>query len=246
MTQRIHRGATTPVTPDKLSGLSLWLDAMKGVTTFADGSMQIWADQSPNINNAKGRCGGGGGCGGGTSGPLIIKSAIKGNDAIVVGGYNRGYVNIPDDPTLQFGTGPFAIIAVFAVQMPTSDPVYVLQKSSPSGLPNEFNVVIDSNVNVHTPTADAHAFVSDTVYHAVVIRGPALQVRIDGATTTGTTNTSDISYPASQITMGLPSTGSSGPREIDLTEYILVKGSLSDADVAGIELYLKNRYKFTF
>src|SRR6185437_12539568 len=98
-------------------------------------------------------------------------------------------VFVQDDPSLQFGTGDFAIAMVLNAQQLT-EPTKLWQK-------NWFTISVDpnQNLNVATYTAAAHAHMALGTWHVVLIRGPALEVRIDGMATTGTTSTDDLSAP---------------------------------------------------
>jgi len=227
------------LTPDKLPGLSLWLDAGKGITPYTDGTVEVWADQSPNINNAK--------CKNSfTSGAPVIKSAIKGHDAVKFGDGYGGHCTVDDDPSLRFGTGPFAIIAVMS-NPDTGTAITLFQKvtyvaSAPHGLAVSLDTNVNVNINVATTVFDAHMFFSTpSSYHAVVVRGPALEIRIDGVATKGKTSTDDVSMVGSAIDIGC-----CGARELDVAELIAVKGAVSDAQVTGVEAYLKDKYKLTF
>jgi hypothetical protein len=229
--------AVAPLTPDKLTGLSLWLDAGKGITFCSDGvKVDLWADQSGNGNDAKNN----GGCSA-TSIPAIVKSDIKGHDAVKFSGVRSAI--IPDDPTLQFGTGSFSIIAVLT-NVGGSSPAHVFWKSNSVGTAY-FNVSLDANFHVTTPTASATA-VFPSGYHVVVVRGPALEIRVDGVSTKGTTSTSDISYPGTVNGVWIGGALGSGDIEYNLAEMIAVKGTVTDEQVAGVEAYLKAKYKFTF
>ena len=227
-----------PLSPKDLPGLSLWLDGDKGVSLCPDGgTAQIWADQSPNANTAKTYCSGGPT---GFSMLLVFKSDIKGHDALGFGGSRN--MTIKDDPTLQFGTGPFALVAVISGGIgSTATDVFV---KSP-GLP-KLDLTIDTNINVLTPSADSHSLFPATGYHVVVVRGPSLEIRVDGVATKGKTSTDDLSLPGGDMSIGHSSLGGDTARDFHLAEFIAVKGAVTDAQVTGVESYLKSKYKFVF
>jgi hypothetical protein len=214
----------------------LWLDGDKGVTLNTDGTTaKTWDDQSGNFNNGRGECSG-------PYGPAVLSSALHGHNAMKLGssGSNCGFV-INDAASLQFGTGPFAVIAVVQQNSSTSlaaENLYV--KQGPTAGAGLF-VTADSNVNATTPSAAAHAFMPSTGYHVVVIRGPALEARVDGSSSKGSTSSDDVSYPGSYVLIGY-----NDGRELDLAEMVAVKGSLSDDQVVGIENYMKAKYGLTF
>lgn len=91
-------------TPDEVTGLVLWLDAMDPTTfTFsADPLIQTWADKSGNGNDA-------GVDGAGTAPDRVT---ISGRQWVQFDGVDE-FMEVPDDNTLDFGTGDFTIIVVY-------------------------------------------------------------------------------------------------------------------------------------
>ncbi len=242
-------GAIAPITPDKLTGLSLWLDGDKDVTANSTGEVTLWKDQSGQANDAKSLFT--------TARPTWNKSAIKGHDALRFHSACP-YLTVLDDPTLQFGTGPFMIVAVSAWDSGYQGSVIFLKDLPDPGavlgglhLNYTGAVGIDAHVSALTPTADAFDGFSNTNFHAVIVRGPALQIRMDGVAVTGKTNTTDLSAVGKDVHIGGPvasmtSGGSANCGQMDVAELVVVKGAVTDAQVDGLELYLKTRYKFTW
>ena len=228
-----------PLSPKDLPGLSLWLDSDKGLSLCPDGvTAQIWADQSPNANNAKTTCSGGSS---GFSRVVVLKSDIKGHDALSF--VWSSSMTIKDDPSLQFGTGPFALVAVLSTSGGSTATDLFLKTPGVRNL----NLTIDVNINLLTPSADAHAFFPATGYHLVVVRGPSLEIRIDGVAAKGKTCTDDLSTPGGDVFIGGQQFGSiDTERDFHLAEFIAVKGAVTDAQVTGVESYLKSKYKFVF
>jgi hypothetical protein len=106
---------------------------------------------------------------------------------------------------------------------------------------NGLVISVDNNVNVVTPTAAAHAYMTQDAWHVVLVRGPALEVRIDGVTTTGTTSTSDLSAVGTSISLG-PTAGSPLMATIEYLHFLVYQGGMSDAQAAGLESHLKTEY----
>jgi hypothetical protein len=198
-----------------------------------------WADQSPNGNDARAACSLSPGYA-----PVLLPGDLAGHDTLKFGTPSRITATIKDAATLQFGTGPFALVAVLSAPTGTSGTDYFYKAGSTPG--DSFQASIDSNANLTTPTAAAHAYFPATGYHVVVVRGPALEIRVDGTAVKGTTSTTDISYPLSDVVIGVQVSDESTMKEIDLAELIAVKGAMTDGQVTGIESYLKARYKLSF
>lgn len=69
------------------------------------------------------------------------------------------------------------------------------------------------------------------------VRGPVLKLDINGtASATGATSTADIGTPTSSFMYITPG------QNVKVAEIILVKGALSDADLAKVQAYLKSKY----
>jgi hypothetical protein len=220
----------TPLSADQIPGLSLWLDSSKGTVPDSQYPMlvHIWADQSTHGNNAS------------TTAyqqePALINFGYKSFNVVE---YNVGgalkILTINDDPSLHFGTGDFAVAMVMKESQMQTTPIF--QRTD-----NGLVFSVDNNFNVVTPTAQAHAVLtaSPTGWHIIVVRGAALEIRIDGVATAGTTNATDLSNPSS-IWLGAVI----GPNEyatIDWLQVIAYQGHVSDAQVAGLESYLKMTY----
>jgi hypothetical protein len=225
-----------PISPDKLPGLSLWLDGDKGVTLSSGGFVQGWKDQSSHGNDVA-NC----------SGIGQEKGDIKGHDAVAFIG---GNCRIEDDPSLQFGTGGFALMVVVKPGGAGAQPNVLFGKYA--GMPQVgMRLDIQATANLFagayppgTPIAEAHAYVAPSVYHLVIARGPDLELRVDGVTSKGTKSTYDVSGTGSFVVIG--GSGSSDTTQMNVAEYVAVKGALTDDQVLGVEAYFKNRYKFTW
>jgi hypothetical protein len=249
------------ITPDKLPGLALWLDSDKGVTLTADGyNLTKWADQSPAAHPTRIYCGG---IGGGTCPMLcglrkLAADTKGGHDAYQL--LSRGkidcytfmdsYLTVEDDASLRFGTGPFALFMVVKAR-DVGGEIDLWGKNSGGAMPNGMTVVLN-NTKFEVKTTSAAAklgLTASAAYRVVVVRGPSLQLRVDGAKTTGTTASDDLSFMGQPMVIGmqLSSGGSTFTTpELALAEYIVVKGAVSDAQVLGVEEYLKTKHKIVF
>jgi hypothetical protein len=224
-------GGGGDLAPDQIPGLVLWLDSSKG--TAADVSHQdriaVWADQSSHGNNAH--------SGAYQQDPLLAQSGFKSFDVLKfsIGG-SISALGITDDASIRFGTGAFAL--VFVISELNSQSSTLWSKGGAGGL----QVTADTNINVLTPTASAHAFLPNpTGFHIVSVRGPALEIRIDGVPAAGTMSTSDLSATGGDLSVGAGS-GANDFAEIDYLQLVAYKGAVTDGQIAGLESYLKTKY----
>jgi hypothetical protein len=161
---------------------------------------------------------------------------------------------VDDDPRLQLGTGPFALMAVVAVYGTGTRPLSLFHKEA--GTPAfGIELSVDNTANLLTgllspssaPSTVVHATISSIDFHAVIARGPALEIRVDGVATTGTTSTVDVSAKAGSVTIGaVGGVSLFSLRQMYVAELIVVKGTLTDAQVEGVEDYFRDRYKFAW
>jgi hypothetical protein len=146
-------------------------------------------------------------------------------------------VRVDDDSSLQLGTGAFAVALVLSFTAGQTTSVFV--KDQVNGL----NIALDQNVNVITPSASAHAPITQGAWHVILVRGPALEVRVDGVPTKGTTSTSDLSAPGQPVLAGTFA-GSNAVGSLEVMQVVAYKGAVSDAQAEGLEAYFKNKYGF--
>lgn len=248
--------SVAPLTPDKLTGLGLWLDSDKGVFLTPDGINNIkWLDQSSFSNTTKMYCGGG--CSGGC--PLtcglrkLVADTKGGHDAyqLLSSGtidcctFNGTIFTVADDPSLQFGKGQFAIFIV-AKALGVAAPIDLWGKY-PGGTTSGLSIVLDSTkLEVKTDTASGKlTYTSSSGYHLVIVRGPALRLQLDGATATGTTATDDLSAVGTTLAIGNV-LGAGARGELAIAEYVAVKGTISDSQVLAVAAYLKTKHKIAF
>ena len=109
----------------------------------------------------------------------------------------------------------------------------------------DLQITADVNINVLTPTGNAHAFLPDPMsFHIVSVRGPELEIRIDGVPAAGTTSTTDLDAAVpSDLQIGAGG-GANNFAAIDYLHLVAYKGAVTDNQIAGLESYLKNKYGF--
>ncbi len=217
-----------------IPGLVLWLDSSKGTVPDAQNPPLIkgWIDQSTHGNSASDN--------GFQVEPVLITLGYKSFDVVHCspGGSDR-YMNIADDVSLQFGKGSFAFMFVIREPQGTNPTLHLWSKGDATGL----QISLDTNtITVATPTASAVAvFPNPATFHTVVVRGPALEIRVDGNTTTGQTSTSDISEVGSTSQVGamVPNNMSA---QVDYLQAIAYNVALTDLQVGGLEVFMKAKY----
>lgn len=244
-------------------GLALWLD---GTTGIAQNALRVsgWADRSGNGNHA----------GQATPGmqPAYLAGGIGGRPCVHFDSFaNVGQMlSVPDSPTLQFGTGDFAVEVVARYDNdPGSAPeltrscaaFYVKMVFAISGGGVGFfgntpgNRPIDSNLQGITESSiqtwSTTTGYNDGVGRVVGFRrvGAGLEVRAGGVPV-GTNSykfLTDVSAPGIPLNIG--ATGGQGYPEGglwrmngDVCEVIAIKGSVSAGNLSAIETYLKAKY----
>lgn len=216
-----------PLSPDQIPGLSLWLDSSKGTTPdlVHPPLISLWADQSGHGNNAKNSAY--------QQAPGLTVSGYKSFDIISFGPGTMSVID--DDASLRFGTGAFALVEVLREPLANAGTTPIWSK------PNAalgFYVTLDQAITATTPSATVAALLTNpTTFHVVAIRGPALEIRVDGVTTKGTSSSSDISQTGVQVWFG-----ALGPDRVEYLQVIAYKGAVSDLQMTGLETYLATKY----
>jgi hypothetical protein len=210
--------------PAQLPGLALWFDSDGLVQDPTHpGFVQHWLDKSGNGNL-------------GTTNNLVGPGSVFTGDHIdakVANGYDAmtcaGPYNVDDylfsvraSPTLDFGSGDFAIVAVVLLasgDLWNGDGVRL-------GFANGNTSLAVGAWSVAVPTALTGGF------GIVVARGQSLSLQSVGATATGGTNTTPL--------VASPTTICNAGQE--LAELIVVKGGLSDADRDRVTRHLRTKF----
>ncbi len=210
----------------------MWLDSSTGTTIDPQNPAHVaqWADQSGLGNNAKATAY--------QDMPMLLKANYKGFDVLRFVQNGGGLYGVPDVASLQFGTGAFAIVGVVRGNESQGKGVFVWTKNNQDGL----RVTIDGKIaKAVTLSASAQAALPNDggfVFHVITVRGPSLEIRVDGVPTAGTKSTSNLDWPIWPVHMGAGNTTG----ELYMLQLIAYKGSVSDAQIAGVEGYLKNKF----
>jgi hypothetical protein len=168
-----------------------------------------------------------GGCSGGPgSTPCIDPSAVNGHNGITC----NGGLSLAGGPTLNFGTGNFAIAYVLlGTGALWNEGGGALALGTDSA--NNYSLGINAIGRVVIPEMNTN------VWHALIARGAAMDLLTDwGQSATGPTNTTTGITTAGGG--GLPLCGGG-----EMAEIIAINGTLSDADRASLMGYFKAKFK---
>ncbi len=223
-----------PWTPKQLSGLALWLDDTVGIVRDPGNGARVvrWLDQSGRGHDATAEESNG-------ELPSLDSAAITGKDAVLCD--KQTYLRVEDSADLQFATGDWAIVMVakFGIAVGLSGPL-LYEKGSGTGLVVSVNG--SGNVGVLTYGAGggsaAVANVASDAFHIMSVRGKDLEVRAAGNVANGA-STSDVSAPGEGIRLCGSAISSI---YTELVELIVVKGTMTDEDLAKTEAYLKTKF----
>ena len=242
--------------PTDLPGLSVWLDAMVGITYDAGNRVLVWGDRSGNANNAApSSC----------TGPLRAAASLNGRDTLVFDGA-ADCLRIADATSVQFAAGDFA---VFVVLRYANAPVFGNANAIASfwakrivggnyaGVSMFGNTISpattgklelrQTNVTGNIATGATNNL-NDNMYRrlGVARRGSTLEVYVNGALDgSQATTVIDVGEPGRPVWLGgEPDQGTSGTNWMvgNLAEVVAVKGSLTDAQIASLDAYLKSKY----
>jgi hypothetical protein len=232
-----------------ISGLVLWLDAAKGVTTSA-GSITAWADQSGQSNNAAA----------GTATPTLVSSSINSLPAAHFVASSSQYVYVADATSLQFGTGDFYIAVVSKFDNdPTSGistgiGAFYTKLGMGSGLlffANDYDYSASTfaaglcNLEDPTPTEVQYAatYNDGTARLYVVQRVSGTEtLRVNASQVASSSSAIDVSESGAEVDIGLMSTSSAAALDGDIAEVVAISGTLSSTDRSNLESYLTSKY----
>ena len=258
--------AAGPFDPSQLgTNLVLWLEGDKGVTQTTN-VVSTWADQTNYHNDANG------GSGQGAHQPTYDATAINNLPAVEFAIPQQfqtpsQYLTIPDSASLQLGAGDFAIFMVaeytnsIQAQGGSQGAFYykVAGTNTPTGpelLGNSgsgTNNSLESRVRARLTATDnvnsAATGFNDGKYHRIGMRrnGAALEVWADGVVTSFTPDAGapgDVSATGSDVSIGAAVGGNFPQFRLagGIAEVIVVKGTISDGDVSGLDGYFKSKY----
>jgi hypothetical protein len=232
-----------------ISGLVLWLDAAKGVTTSGS-SITSWTDRSGQSNNATG----------GTAMPTLVSSSINSLPAAHFVATSTQYVSVADATTLQFGTGDFYIAVVAKFDNDPTDGIVsgigalYTKLGTGSGLlffANDYDYGTMtfaaglSNVEDPTPTEVEYAasYNDGTARLYVVQRASGTEtLRVNGSQVASSTSSVDVSESGSEVDIGLVAVDTEAALDGDIAEMVVVGGTLSSTDLTNLESYLMTKY----
>lgn len=226
-------GGAGSFTPADLPGLALWLDDDKGVVVDPQhpGTMLRWLDQSGNANDA-------------TATAIhdgfrfdIDPAAVHGHDAFKCHGSGQR-LEVPDATSLHFGTGPYAV-AVVINRLGVGDPdehAFFTKNLGDGGIflglsANAYHFrQLLSDVSLAEPNG--------TPFHAVIGRGPALDIHLGNMSAVGPVATSNVDETGAPVVLCL----SGLVAEMEIAEVVAVKGALSDANLAKLQGYFNTKF----
>lgn len=248
--------------PSSLTGLVLWLDASKGVTSDGSNKVTAWSDQSGKGNHAAYVASDASVAGP----PLLIANGVNGHPAIQFG--NPGgtpsttRLQIADSASLRLGTGDFYITAVamwtngdpgtpnsnvwglfyHKADHPTYSGGLHFFGSFPDPIPDG---TLGGGVSAGVSAATATKKLNNGTWRqiAFVRSGGTLTVRVNGTpdgtpTASATANCDATNLPAYIGALYNDFHVLQGK----IAEMILVSGPLPANDVTKVESYLKAKY----
>jgi hypothetical protein len=236
----IGAGADAGWSPASLPGLSLWLDAAKGVVGSAS-AVVGWKDQSSNQNDFV------------LMEAVVDANAVNGLPAIEIANPEFSATSLDPSiqmaPSLGFGTGDFLVEVVATwVGAGTIFETTVTSPGSAFQLNTDgtylFAAEVGNAVDLVEVSSRGTTPVLDGFFHLMGARrtGSAdstkLQVRIDGAlkgSATSAVYDADLQAAAT----GARIVGGIQPR---IAEIIVVKGTISADDFARLESHLLTKY----
>jgi hypothetical protein len=247
--------AGMPWTPAQLSGLVLWLDANKGVTSNAGtGTVSAWADQSGKGNNFSQATGG--------NQPIVHPTGLNGLPIISFMSAFDNYLSIEPCPmSLTFGTGDFLVMEVVSyANTPSGDQntgyaaLYVPSPSS--GLfGNDDLAMGGANGAVRAQINGTGNFVDSTGtmfndgnFHVIGMQrsSTTFTVHADSNLGTGTTipATADLTAGTIGVFIGgrVPSEGANQALAGSIAEVVAVNTTVDLVDIANLTSYFQTKY----
>ena len=209
-----------------LPGLSLWLDAARGVS---DPMVTTWSDQSPNADTLSA----------GAMAPDRLEDEINGAPTVQLQATATMTLSGPHaGAAVAFGTGEL-LVEVVARWYPS---VTLLQTDR--GLAVSGGATAEVSVAGHA--VQTTATVGDGTFHLVGARrdgsgaGTTLEMRVNGGvdgTATGLDYAQDLGA-ASPAPVALLGPGNN----VEIAELVVVNGATTAADLARLESYLLTKY----
>jgi hypothetical protein len=241
-------------TVTSITGLVLWLDANKGVTTSGS-SISAWADQSGQSNDAAS----------GTATPTLVSSSINSLPAAHFVSSSAQYVTITDATTLQWGTGDYyvAVVAKFDNNpdggITTGIGALYTKLGSGSGalfFANDYNYALSIDGGTTDVTAGLSSLEDPSTevqyaasyndgsprLYAVMRASGTETLRVNASQVASSTSSVDVTESGFNVEIGLMSSLPAAALDGDIAEVIAVKGTLSSTDLTNVESYLTTKY----
>lgn len=245
----------SPRTPTNLEpALAFWFDP--GSLSQGGGLVALWSDLSGNGNNAIQRTT--------EYRPTYVASGINGLPSARFSGPIT-FLDIADNPSLQWGESDFAVFAVVRATAQTAADAMIYQKTGPYPWDGA-SLYLNADKPVATRLAAAQ--VSGAVYvvsnappatfvngtaHVLCARraGATLEIRVDGAVSRAIASSAVASVNVSALGVDamIGQNGYETPRPEfqqvhgDIAEIVGVRGVMTEMDVKVLEQYLKSRYR---
>jgi len=206
-----------------LPGLVLWLDAAKGVTGTT--SVTAWADQSGNQNDLAG------------SGAMLSAGAVNGLPAITLSSSTLQAMN---NPSFGFGTDELLVEEVVRVNATHS----LLFGTSGMRLQSATVGGFAQLQLGPSTTVDGATSLNDATWRVVAARrsGSGASATIDVRLNGGVDGTATGSQYAYDVGSTSPATVGGSDTIEDVAEVVVIKGTISVADLGTLEGYLKTKY----
>lgn len=233
--------------PKDLPGLAVWLDSSVGLTSDGSSNVTAWLDQSGNQNKAApaAPC----------VAPTRVANSLNGHDTLAFPGVARTCVVVPDSPSIQFGTGDFAIFVVARysnVRVLGGDNTYAplwMKKAADGfgGLAFTGSDKLSFGESAFGAfTESATGGLNDNRFRRFggTRRGTDLEIWLDGSQDSKKTVTIvDVSQVGRPLTVGAILLISTSNTMIgSLAEIVAVKGNITDAQIADLDGYFKTKY----
>jgi hypothetical protein len=216
-------------TPKALPGLAAWFSPDVGVVRDPQHGSALfrWLDQSGNDNTATAV----------TNQRYfeVDPQVLNGHDAYHCAA-NGSVLQIADAPSLQWGTGGFAIGAVLLA--PTYTPSSFWQKDSQQGSGFSFGTGSDLDIGLWVAGARVITAIPNiTKFHVVIVRASPVSVFLDQYAAVGPTTNADVSNAGALVSIC-----AGADAQAEIAELVAVKGAVSDADVARLQTYFKTKF----
>lgn len=243
----VDAASSVPEVLDQSGKLVLWLEATPSSITLDDaGGVTTWKDASQHHNDALG------------FGPLpVLESAIVSTHDAVWFDATSAALRIADAPSLQLGTGTFVIVAVtrvrtfrmfwfekiqsfdggtfmgielFDINGGSADGGFI---NPPLGLLDNLGDSVSTSANL-----------ADGAFHVLQFRRTATTIEIavdDAAPQSQAVSAIDVSAAGQPLFIGSPPQSPGGPPNLEIAEQLVVRDT-TDADVASVHAYLKQKY----